>query len=479
MRRYSFVPLTLACVWACSSPTAEDPVASITVLSGDGQTAFAGTAVSVNPTVKVATAGGKPAAGVTVAFAVTAGGGTVGASSVVTNANGVAASQLWRLGDVPGPNTLSVSAQSIAPVTITATGIAQFLAVAAGSDHTCALMGDGSAACWGSNAYGQLGDGTTTSRSLPTTVSGGVHFTQIVTGSSHTCGLTSAGAAYCWGYNNQGQLGTGTLPVTSTPTPSAVLGGLTFTSISAGGSHTCGLTSSGAAYCWGYNGQGGLGDSTRTTSRTPVAVYGSLPLSSISAGGNAFTCARTTAGAAYCWGFNAVGNLGDGTTTTPRLIPTAVSGGLTFAGPIATGEGGGCGIAAGTVYCWGHNAWGEVGDGTTTDRPDPTAVGAYKSVAAGWAHACALNAANAAYCWGTNAYGEIGNGQAGDSPVLTSPPVAVAGGIAFTALTGGGSHTCGLTATGALYCWGRNLAGQLGDNSTTDRPVPTRVVLHP
>src|SRR5439155_1100776 len=182
---------------------------------------------------------------------------------------------------------------------------------------------------------GQLGDGTSgTDRLTPVAVSGGLTFAAVSAGQFyHTCGVTTSAAAYCWGQNGSGQLGSGT--TTSSLIPVAVSGGLTFAAVSAGASETCGVTTSGAAYCWGYNGYGELGTGTTTGSLIPVAVSGGLTFAAVSVGGagstiGPHTCGVTPGGAAYCWGYNGYGQLGDGTSGTNRLTPIAVSGGLTF-----------------------------------------------------------------------------------------------------------------------------------------------------
>ena len=210
-------------------------------------------------------------------------------------------------------------------------------------------------------------------------------FASLTAGDAHNCGLTSAGAAYCWGVNALGYLGDNT--TTDRRTPVAVLGvgggtALTFASVTAAGVHTCGLTSAGAAYCWGYNPYGELGDNTTTWRSTPVAVLGvgggtALTFASVTAGVD-HTCGLTSAGAAYCWGRNDYDNLGDN-TTTHRSTPVAVLGvgggtALTFAS-LTAGFEHTCGVtSAGAAYCWGSNSWGQLGDNTTTYRRTPVAV---------------------------------------------------------------------------------------------------------
>ena len=189
-------------------------------------------------------------------------------------------------------------------------------------------------------------------------------------GDDHTCALTFAGAAYCWGDNDEGQLGDGTED-TDRLIPTAVSGGLKFTSIDAGDNATCALTSAGAAYCWGYDQSGSNGSGETVDSSTPQAVIGGHTWISISAGDD-HTCGLTTAGAAYCWGQNSAGELGDGTTSSSdEAGPRAVIGNLKFASVMANGHSDGnhsCGITtAGDAYCWGDNDSGTLGDGTTDD----------------------------------------------------------------------------------------------------------------
>lgn len=341
----------------------------------------------------------------------------------------------------------------------------------ANGNDTCSIPAGNSAQCWGLNVNAQLGDGTYIDRALPVQVVGGGALVSVTAGQNQTCGLTATGAAYCWGANTYGQLGDGTFTNHTTPVP--VAGGITFSSLAIGGETSCGLTPAGTAYCWGRGDHGRVGDGSGGPNRnSPVLVAGGLTFARLTASA-AHTCGRTTAGAAYCWGYNVFGQLGDG-TTTDRSAPVPVVGGFVFAA-LAAGELHTCGLTTGVVaYCWGLNANGQVGDGTGTNRTTPTPIvggPVFAGIVASGNHSCGLTASGAAYCWGQNLAGGLGDGTTTDR----STPVLVVGGLLFATLAPGGQHTCGLTTVGVAYCWGSNTNGQIGDGTTTDRLIPTPV----
>ena len=362
-------------------------------------------------------------------------------------------------------------------------------ALSTGEYFGCRLSNSGAASCWGSNVSGQLGNpsasgpeycATHPCSTTPISVRGGRTFVAISSAGAGSCGLGTDGAAFCWGGNWVGQLGNGSTADTSVPV--AVSGGLTFASLSAGNDHACGVTRGGGIlYCWGAR-HWLIGNvDTAGADRAPVAIGGGLAVSAVSAGYD-HNCAVTSGGAIYCWGSNFAGQLGTGDTVN-RQGPTPVLGGLTFTA-VSAGFSHTCGLAAGgSAYCWGDNQYGELGDGDTTGyrlTPVPVAGGlTFTSISAGFDVTCGLTSTGAALCWGVNALGLLGNGttsgpQSCNGVACGSMPIAVVGGHTFVALSTRNS-TCALTADGAVYCWGVNDQGQLGDGSTSNRQSPVRV----
>jgi alpha-tubulin suppressor-like RCC1 family protein len=380
-------------------------------------------------------------------------------------------------------------------------GTVVFRYIDAGSYHTCGITTAETLLCWGYGGDGQLGISGTAPQAFPTPVPGDLRYRLVSGGRYHSCGLTLAGNAYCWGNNSEGRLGNGgTSPSLTTPTPVVIDSGvsITFQSIQAGRVHSCAVDLSQTAWCWGYNGEGELGQGTAgpgSHSAVALVAQTGAAIKAISPGG-LHTCAITVAGAGLCWGYNASGQLGDGTTTTTGT-PTPVLGGLTFLtdplvvfpspdpdfplppGPfLASGYQHTCAIATdANTYCWGLNEDGQLGNGTRVNQSAPVPISGVVLVAvtAGQRHTCGLTAGGLAYCWGDNSFGQLGDG----STTIRTTPNAVAGGLIFAYLKAGDLSTCGVTTTGVAYCWGDNEYSQLGDGTTSSSSLPVKVAFQP
>ena len=451
--------------------------ATATITTGNGQYLpdFYANANTLSLVVKDSS--GATIAGMPVTFTVGASSGTIGSASTITantNSSGVASAFSWVVPTAIGADyTITATVPGVAPVTYTARRLAWNANGASNPTAAiCRLNSGGAAYCWGGNVQGEVGDGTNTTRTVPTAVSGGLTFASLAQGdlTLHTCGLTSGGQAWCWGNNDAGQLGNGTQ--TNSNVPVAVSGGLTFASLGTGPFSTCGITTGGALYCWGWGSWSFRGDGEIYTIRTaPTLVNtGGRIFTKFAIGGRSL-CALDGSGQAYCWGDNFGGHLGTGTTTT-ATTPQPTSTGLRFT-QLSSGYDFNCGVTTGsTVACWGYNAQGAIGNGTTANQTTPLIVSGVTGALearAGESHACARTAADM-YCWGANYSGQIGDAT------FTTPrttPTKIADGITPLSIAAfSRSASCASSAT-QLYCWGSSYS--IGDGTGATRNVPTAV----
>lgn len=383
-----------------------------------------------------------------------------------------------------------------------------FESVSAGDSHTCGISLDGSAYCWGSNNFAQLGGGASAaleSHFYPMLVPGDVTFMAISAGGLHTCALDASGAGYCWGANQYGQLGIdsdlGPEKCRSTPCAASatlVSNTLRFRAIATGWGHTCALTLSGDVYCWGDNGEGQLGnDSIAVSTPTPTRVHLPAGVASIALGaGQWHTCAVSADATAYCWGQNNWGQVGsaakdtcltqDGTTQPCSRTPVLAAAGL---GLVTIGGGWGhtCALGSdGATYCWGYDGSGQLGvepDSVSTPCPlraeskqcslQPVrAAGnlAFVALTVGGSHSCGLLENGEAYCWGGHRLGQLGDCSLRD---YSSVPRPVCGGHRYSLLSAGSGHTCAVAVNHDAYCWGPNDSGELGSATLNAfGPVP-------
>jgi alpha-tubulin suppressor-like RCC1 family protein len=473
----------LALAAACSdTPTggAAGPAALASAVTL-ADSSVAGAAADV--AVLVTDAANRPVPGAAVDFLVTAGGGQVAAARVQADAEGIARTA-WTTGAMEGTtNTLVASLVEVpaARVTFSTRGARVQPQVSAGVSHTCALNSRGRAYCWGRDTNGQLGDDAeTVNRLVPTPVAGGRTFWSISAGAQHTCGLATDQRVYCWGMGINGQLGTDKTVDSRVPAPLAVTGNAPFVHVASGGLHTCALTASGETWCWGRNLDGQLGAPAPLASApAPRRVENAPAFVRLTAGDN-HTCGLTAAGEAHCWGYNALGQLGDGTQQSRSSLARVP--GMSF-GTLEAGMGFTCGEAlAGYTYCWGSDNGEQLGNGAAGSdcyigqfhhrcSTTPTAVQpirGYGVLALGERHACGLAPSGTAWCWGSNGSGQLGSGTT--NPSWTA--LAVQHQQTYVDIGAGQFHTCAINASDVVQCWGGNDVGQLGDGTTTNRRVP-------
>ncbi len=334
--------------------------------------------------------------------------------------------------------------------------------VSAGYVHTCAQRGDGTAWCWGNNGSGQLGDGTNNATSIPAQVSGlGSNVVDVVAGPFRTCARKADGTLWCWGGGS------------SLPPPAHVSAlGANVVQVAVGVDHRCARKADGTLWCWGGNSKGQLGDGTTTDRPSSPIQVGALGASVADVAALFLaTCARKTDGTLWCWGDNRSGQLGDG-TTTDRSSPVQVKALGANVTHVMLGFTHGCARKEdGTLWCWGSNTYGTLGDGTTTQRLSPVEVSGLGTTVtaadAGFHHTCARTEDGKLWCWGDNSNGALGTGNFAGS----SSPVHVKSlGNRVVDVSAGNHVTCARTGDGILWCWGANDCGQLGNGIPDPKP---------
>jgi alpha-tubulin suppressor-like RCC1 family protein len=378
------------------------------------------------------------------------------------------------------------------PVTVKGlpTSLASSGRVALGALHTCALKSSGLSYCWGAGTFGQLGDGSSTSRTAPasavnyTGLGQGWHARELAAGRDFSCAVMSYGSVRCWGKNSVGQLGNGT--TTDSAVGVAASGVGTAIDVAAGDSHACAVLADGSVRCWGSNSDGQLGDFTSFDRWTPVRSWADHAFRV--AAGQAHTCAITYGGGVECWGRGNEGQLGDGGTAStngPTRVVDASGAPLTRVIDLAAARASTCALREdGSAWCWGRNVEGQLGNGTTTTetravRVDTSASGTFVELAAAGNHVCAVGTVGRGYCWGSNTYGQLGDGTTTDRLVPTAVSNAALPARTLSFATGN-RHTCASTVEGTLHCWGYNLVGQVGTGGvTTIEKLPVPVVGFP
>jgi prepilin-type N-terminal cleavage/methylation domain-containing protein len=373
-------------------------------------------------------------------------------------------------------------------------GATSTAALAAGSHFTCTIDTAGVLRCWGENTNAQTGLNTTTGTTTePSVVTLTETVVQVAAGHQHACAILGNGDTRCWGANSSGRTGTGTTSgARTTPTTVTALAGQT-TTFGVGYYSSCAVTDDAALWCWGEsdNYQTAYNSTTDRTTPTrawirnvaePTLLAGLEPRSIAS--GDGFSCMVATDGDLWCWGANADGRTGLDTSVGVTLEPTRVEG-ISDLIEVAAGGRHACALdEAGVIYCWGLNQLGRTGRGisstSTTLTLTPTAVtmpaeATFVSLSAGEAHTCAVTDTGEVYCWGSRSNGQVGTGVVATSGQTT--PALVSGLAAVVEVAAGATHTCALDDTGDVWCWGSDAAGRtgLGISTSTNTLEPTRL----
>lgn len=374
-------------------------------------------------------------------------------------------------------NRYSVSTSPLQP---NAQPLTSAIRIGAGLSHSLAVKTDGTVLAWGRNDQSQIGDNTRTERRVPARVQGLTGASALAGGYLHSVALKTGGTVWTWGSNQYGQLGDGTSQTRKTPVQVNGLNGVI--AIAAGSFHTLALRSDGTVWAWGNNQNGQLGDGSNVNRTTPVQVGGLTGAVSIAAGIN-HSMAVKADGTVWSWGGNESGQLGDG-TITQSAVPVQASG---LTGVIAVAAGGNnfqppssYSLAVrsdGTVWAWGDNRAGQLGDGSANSgRRIPAQIVGLNSVAAisaGQSHAIALRSNGTVWGWGYNSNGQLGSGN---TTFNTSTPVQVLWLTGITAIAAGGDYSLALAANGHVWAWGNGFNGQLGSGfAAGSRPFPYEV----
>lgn len=352
--------------------------------------------------------------------------------------------------------------------------------LAAGWRHTCRITMDDQLYCWGENESGQLGTGDVASRSTPMRVGTSADWMSVAAGSNHTCGVRAPGKLFCWGDNSQGQQAGGS---TNNQGPRGrlrqVMDWEDVVDVQCGGDNCCALRAGGALYCWGANldGSAGVGSQMSPITR-PMRVGQNATFLRVLSVGGWHSCAIRRDGMLMCWGRNEDGQLGLGENQASRRSPAAVGDHWLR---VAAGDQHTCAIRGDrSLYCWGGNGFVQLGMGYETldkmlvEAKMPSVVSVaqkWAEIAAGSFHTCALTLSGQLSCWGRGSSGQLG----ADDPETSPFPQSIAPAMRWQTLALGTAHTCGVDLDDQLFCWGENSAGQLGIGDLQQRSFPTRV----
>ena len=345
--------------------------------------------------------------------------------------------------------------------------------VSGGWSHSAGLKTDGTLWAWGLNSYGQLGNGRAASCRTPVMVGKGTNWAKVTVGGAHTLALENDGALWAWGANGTGQLGSGSSQHAYDPV--RVMPGTRWKEIAAGKSHSLGIQADGSLWAWGRNAEGQLGNGTRTACNVPMPVGSEKDWRHVAAG-EAHSIAVKEDGSLWAWGSNELGQVGDG-GRSDSLSPKRIGSEEDVWIAIAAGRWHTLAIRSdGSLWAWGANIWGQLGDGTKVYKVLPVRVGEdtnWKMVSAGEYHSLALKNDGTLWSWGWNAFGQLGIGMTHDR----RHPSCIGFNTNWSFISAGDHHSMAVRQNGTLWGWGYNGYGQVGDNTSEDRDAP--ILLRP
>jgi hypothetical protein len=333
---------------------------------------------------------------------------------------------------------------------------------------------------WGYNGDGQLGDNTTVNKSIPvTTVGGGINWSQVSCGALYTAAIKTNGTLWTWGYNGDGQIGDNTVVNKSSPV-TTVVGGTNWKQVSCGNSHTAAIKTDGTLWTWGRDNYGQLGDNTTVNKSSPVTTVGGGTNWKQVACGGYHTAAIKTNGTLWTWGKNLDGQIGDNTVVNKSSPVTTVGGGTNWK-QVACGFTHSAAIKTdGTLWTWGRDNYGQLGDNTTVNKSSPvTTVGGgtnWKQVACGGYHTAAIKTNGTLWTWGNNYYGQLGDGLGVYPASKMSPVTTAGGGTNWKQVACCFADSAAIKTDGTLWTWGVNNYGQSGDNTTARNLSPVTTV---
>lgn len=351
-----------------------------------------------------------------------------------------------------------------------------FVKISCGMTHSIGIKSGGTLWAWGDNTFGSLGDGTQTQRNAPVQIGTGTNWASVSAGTGFSLGIKTDGTLWAWGSNFSGQLGNPSVLSLST-TPVQIGTDTDWASVDAGASHSLGIKKNGTLWGWGSNSYGQLGDGSTTAKIAPLQIGTGTNWKSISSG-NEHSLGIKKDGSLWAWGRNLYGQLIGNGSFEDQYTPLQIGTSTNWASVFASNEHSLAIQTNGTLWAWGVNSYGQLGDGTNVGKNTPIQIGTdthWTSIAAGVSHSVGLKTDGTIWAWGSSGEGQLGNG----SFTNKNTPTQMGTGTNWSSVTSGLIQIIGTLNDGAIWAWGGNSTGQLGDGSTTRRTSPVEINIKP